>query len=46
MDLLVPSGTAERIEHQLDAVVVAIGESIIKDDRHIAAALRHHRAHG
>jgi hypothetical protein len=33
-DLLVLASSAERVEHQVDAVVVAIDESIIEDDRH------------
>jgi hypothetical protein len=44
--LLVLAGPAERVEHQVDAVVVAIDESIIEDDRHITASLRKNRPHG
>ena len=45
-DLLVLPGPAERVEHQVDAVVVAIDERVVEDDRHIAAALRQQRPHG
>src|SRR5262245_49574625 len=45
-DLLVFPGPAERVEHQVDAVVVAVDERIVEDDRHIATALRQKRAHG
>src|SRR5580704_8078247 len=45
-DLLVPPGPAERVEHQVDAVVVAIDERIVENDRHIASAFREQRPHG
>jgi len=45
-DLLVLAGPAECVEHQVDAVVVAIDDRIVEDDRHIAAPLCQQRAHG
>jgi hypothetical protein len=45
-DLLVLPGPAQRIEHALNAVVVAIHEGVIENDRSRLAALGERRAHG
>src|SRR5271165_4105548 len=44
-DLLMLASAAERIKHQLDAVVVAIDQGVIKDNGHDRALFCQHRAH-
>jgi len=45
-DLLMLAGAAEGVEHALNAIIVAIHQRVIEDDRHDLSALGQHGAHG
>src|SRR5262245_11681236 len=45
-DLLVPARPVQRVEHELDAVVIAIDQSVVEDDRDDPSALGQHGTHG
>src|SRR4051812_45954599 len=44
-DLLMLAGPAQRVEHALDTIVVAIDQRIVQDDGSDLTALGQHRAH-
>ena len=45
-DLLILPGAAQCVEHALNAIVIAVNESVVEDDRDGLASLSQHRPHG